>query len=85
MLLLSSLSSHVSGLDNLDVLQLKFSRNEAEGEIAWLVAVYVDWIRKTTYERGATRLKKEEIFGFMKFKYKASKEKVRMEEIQFLW
>ena len=42
MLLLSSLSSHVSGLDNLDVLQLKFSRNEAEGEIVWLVAVYVD-------------------------------------------
>ena len=66
MLLLSSLSSHVSGLDNLDMLQLKFSRNEAEGEIAWLVAVYVDWIK-------------------MKFKYKASKEKVRMEEIQFLW
>ena len=85
MLLLSSLSPHVSGLDNLDMLTLKFSRNEAEGKIVWLVAVYVDWIWKTTYERGATRLKKEEIFGFMKFKYKASRGKVQMEEIQFLW
>ena len=84
LLMLSRLCPGVVGLDKLDVLTLKFNGNEVEGEMVWLMAVYVNWIWKATNERGATRIKKEEFFGFLKFKYRECRGKIPIKEIKFL-
>ena len=69
-MLVDLVSSSVSMIGNLELITLNFSKNDGDDSCIWLIGSYMDWIWKACTSR-KFRLKKEDLFGYLKFKYKA--------------
>ena len=54
---------------NLELLSLKFASRHFEAEITWLVGAYVYELWKMVQRSGSFR-DREELFGFLKYKFK---------------
>ena len=67
----SLLTSHLGSIcSNLDLVTLKFPGSLGDKEGVWLMGTFVSWVWEKIFIRGAPVLKKEEFFGFLKFKYR---------------
>ena len=67
----------LSAVANMDILTLNFPKNDKENCCIWLVGTYMDWIWKATTSK-KFRQRKEELFGYLKFKYKVDQLGSRM-------
>ena len=67
----------LSAVANMDILTLNFPKNDKENCCIWLVGTYMDWIWKATTSM-KFRQRKEELFGYLKFKYKVDQLGSRM-------
>ena len=59
---------------DLDLVNLRFLGAVRERQGVWLIGTFVSWVWEKVFVRGAPELKKEEFFGFLKFKYKMAQE-----------
>ena len=57
-----------------NLLNLQFPRAMGDDQCVWLIGTYIAEVWDQIYTRGRLRLKKEEFFGFLRFKYKTSQE-----------
>ena len=58
-------------VDNVDLVRYIFPGCTAEKEVVWLLGNYFEKAWKDLYISGEERLKADEFFGYLKFKYKA--------------
>ena len=83
-IVLGLLPNATSGLSqNLDLISLNFSRNSYEKEIVWLIASYISEIWKTFEKQSDQTVNKENLFGFLKYKYKKNQmgSRLQLQEI----
>ena len=59
---------------DLDFVNLRFLGSMRGMQGVWLIGTFVSWVWERIFVRGAPGLKKEEFFGFLKFKYKMAHE-----------
>ena len=69
---------------NLDLISLNFNRNSYEKEIVWLVTSYVYEIWKKFSRKSEQNVKKEQMFGFLKYKYRKNQlgARLKLQEIR---
>ena len=60
-----------SDTPNSSLLNLTFPPCTAEKEIVWLVGHYVEKVWISLFKTGSSLIKKEEFFGYLRFKFKA--------------
>ena len=77
-ILLPLVSLNPGSISDHDLLTLDFSCGEADIVSVWLVARYVEFTWKHFNSNGALYLKTDELFGYLKFKYKSDQEGARM-------
>ena len=58
-------------IENSDLIRYMLPTCSAEKEIVWLLGTYFEKTWKDLYTNGCDRLKTDEFFGYLKFKYKA--------------
>ena len=71
-------SLNPGSISDHDLLTLDFGCGEADIVSVWLVARYVEFTWKHFNSNGALYLKTDELFGYLKFKYKSDQEGARM-------
>ena len=59
---------------NLELVSLMFPGSLGDKKGVWLIGTFVSWVWEKIYIRGAPVLKKEEFFGFLKFKFKMAQQ-----------
>ena len=59
---------------NLELVSLQFPGSPDVQQGVWLIGTFVAEVWEKIFIRGAPRLKKEQFFGFLKFKYKMTEE-----------
>ena len=57
-------------LSNLDLIHFNWSKSASDDEAVWLIGNYLDVIWNLSYRKRVNFLKKETVFGFLKFKFK---------------
>ena len=58
----------------VDILNFFFPSSVYDNEVVWLICSYVTKVWQEIYVRGRTNMKSEELFGFLKFKYKVDQQ-----------
>ena len=68
---------------NYDLINFKWTKSINDNEAVWLMGNYLDLIWDLLYRKRGDSLKKEVIFGFLKFKFKEDQEgaRTRMKQI----
>ena len=61
-------SAHCS---DWELVNLLFPGSASENEAVWLVGSYIAWVWREVYIHGKTRLRADQFFGFLRFKYKS--------------
>ena len=69
-ILVACLDPALASISNLDLITLNFPKNANDLFCVWLIGNYMDIVWKTVYVQGV-HLRKERVFGYLKFKYKA--------------
>ena len=69
-ILVSLLPAGMCSLPDLQLISLDIPKFKDEVSYVWLIGNFMDFIWKNTNFHG-TQLKRDEIFGFLRFKYKA--------------
>ena len=69
-MLVEMLGLTCSNCSNLELISLKFPGSLGDKEGVWLIGTFISWVWEKIFIRGAPGLKKEEFFGFLKFKYR---------------
>ena len=69
-ILCACLDLSVVNISNMDLITLKYPKNANDLFCVWLVGNYMQFVWNTVHVQGA-HLKKEKVFGYLKFKYKA--------------
>ena len=80
---LNGLLPSVATTTDLDLITLKFERSQVENEMTWIIGNYLAETWKSLHIRGQARLRRESVFGFLKFKFKSEQQgaRVRMKQI----
>ena len=60
------------GITNKDLINFSFPKCNQEQEVIWLLGSYIHATWEYLVTRSSGALKKEEIFGYLTFKYKKS-------------
>jgi len=61
-----------ANIDDQTLLTLNFPKSNYENEVMWLIGAYVEHIWHLFQSEGVSSVEKRKIFGFLKFKFKAS-------------
>ena len=59
-------------VDNHALISLNFPKSKHEKEVMWLLGSYIEQIWHSIQSEGASFVDKKKIFGFLKFKFRAS-------------
>ena len=62
---------------NYDLINFKWMKSINDNEAVWLMGNYLDLIWDLLYRKRGDSLKKEVIFGFLKFKFKEDQQGAR--------
>ena len=76
---LNGLLPSVATTTDLDLITLKFERSQVENEMTWIIGNYLAETWKSLHIRGQARLRRESVFGFLKFKFKSEQQGARVE------
>ena len=66
-----------SNVEDRDLIRFNLPKCASEMEIVWIMGNYFDMTWKIIYTQGKARLKLEEFFGFLRFKYKKDQQGAR--------
>ena len=64
-------------IENSELIRYKWPKSKQEKEAVWLLANYVKKTWTEIYEKRHDYLKKEQIFGFLKFKFRDDQQGAR--------
>ena len=64
----------IASCSDWEIVNLRFPSSNSDKEGVWMLGTYVAKVWENIYIRGGSRLKEEQFFGFLKFKYKLAQE-----------
>ena len=64
-------------IPNRELIRFKWPKSKQDKEAVWLLASYVKYAWTEIYEKRQAYLKKEQIFGYLKFKFKENQQGAR--------
>ena len=60
----------IDDVPNGQILGYRFQKSSKDNEVVWLLGNYLNKVWDDIYHRGKNNLNFEELFGFLKYKYK---------------
>ena len=64
------------------LISLDFPRNRREKEVTWILSNYVNYVWNMFNAKGAHKLCKEKVFGFLKYKYRSSMQNLKIPKFE---
>ena len=80
-ILLNLLPWNLKNILDFDLLTLRFPKIMKENEICWLLTTYVSEVWINYSKKGSSKLCEQQVFGFLKYKYRTSSLFLRIPEL----
>ena len=66
------LGAESAAISNWELINFFFPRSNSEKEVVWLTGMYIAKAWEDLFIRSGEKLKAEQFFGFLRFKYRAA-------------